>query len=216
MIGRGPLVYALAVAGGFFVGSLLTVLLAVLLVRTVTRQRLPRAVLAGLGLLGGVTAAWLVWWLVGDWYGPGRGPGPGGGTGGNGVAVQNEKGQPAKGDEARAVSPSESVRVEVLGDPALQRIAGGSRFDPERSYRVETGDGSRLMTLAEVKDFILRRTKQEPPLRQVTLVFYDDSPAQGLPRVDRLKDWAEGLTTGDKGERMRVDSYYPGGNAPAR
>jgi len=214
------LVRILAVAGAAALGGVLLGLLTQLIVKAMTTRKLPPWPLNTVRILGAVASGWLVaLWLFG-----GGGPGLGG-LGGFGLGSGSGRGEgdkkPAEKDKdgkgggnTSPVAPDESLRVEVLGDPALKRIAGGGALDPARSYRVSGAE--KLLTLAEVKDAIKQRQRQTPPLRRLVLVLYTDSPKEKLGRVDDLKTWADDLVVPGTEDKLRVDFSLLEEAAPTR
>jgi hypothetical protein len=213
----------LAVAGGAGLGGLVVGLLSQLLARALTAQKLPGKLLHG-SRLGG---AGLGGWLVALWVFGGGGPGLGGGGGlgvGPGTGTGPDDSPPAilkePSTESREPPPpasapggSESLRVEVLGKNTLAKMARGRSPDRDRCYRVENGEGTRLLTLAEVKDLVRQRRKQTPPLRRLEIVLYNDSPARDVPYVAQLSQWAHEQAGAD-GEKIKVDFSAPDANAP--
>jgi hypothetical protein len=218
------LVRCLAVAGAAAVGGVLVGLLTQLIVKATTTKKLPPWPLNTVRLLGAVASGWLVaLWLFGG-GGPGIGGSGGWGFGsgsgrgeGDKHSAEKDKGGKDKGgtDSTKPVPADESLRVEVLGDPALMRIAGGN-FDPARCYRVAGADGGKLLTLAEVKEAVRRRQQQAPPLRRLVLVLYTDSPEKKVGRVEDLKTWADDLVVRGTKDKLRVDFSEPDEAAPTR
>jgi hypothetical protein len=215
------LVRILAVAGAAALGGVLLGLLTQLLVRAMTTRKLPPWPLNTVRVLGAVAAGWLVaLWLFG-----GGGPGIGG-LGGFGLGSGSGRGEgdkkPAEKDKdgkgagnGSPVPADESLRVEVLGDPALKRIAGDG-FDARHSYRIAGAGGGKLLTLAEVKDTVKQRQRQSPPLRRLELVLYTDSPEKKVGRVEDLKTWADDLVVAGTKDKLRVDFSEPDEAAPTR
>jgi hypothetical protein len=214
------LVRLLAVLGGAALGAVVIGFLTQVLSRALTTKKLPPWAANVVRLLGGVVVGWLVaLWLFG-----GEGPGIGG-TGGMGFGSGAGKGASTAKDKGSSSSPTtarpataqpavgEALRVEVLGRAALEKLARGGAADAARCYRVEADGGPRLLTLPEVKDYVRGRLKEKPPLRRVTIVLYNDSPARDVPLVSELRDWARDLVT-DTREKMKVDFVAPDANAP--
>jgi hypothetical protein len=212
------LVRCLAVAGAAALGGVVLGLLTQLIVKATTTRKLPPWPLNTVRVLGEVASGWLVaLWLFGG-GGPGIGGmggwGIGSGTGrGEGDKTQAEKDKGGKGAGPGEVSADESLRVEVLGDPDLGRIAGAG-FDPRRPYRVEGTE--KLLTLEEVKKAVKDRQQQSPPLRRLVLVLYLDSPTEQGGRVEDLKAWADGLVVRGTKDKLRVDVSKLGEAAPTR
>jgi hypothetical protein len=214
------LVRCLAVAGAAAVGGVLLGLLCQLIVKATTTRKLPPWPLNTIRILGAVASGWLVaLWLfggggpgIGGAGGWGFGSGSGRGEGDKKVAEKDQGGQ-EKGGQARdntQVPAGESLRVEVLGDPDLRRIAGGGNFDPARCYRTQGEGKGDLQTLDEVKNVIRQRRKQARPLRRLVLVLYNDSPTEQAGRVQDLKAWAEGAA-----DKLRVDVSKLNADAPS-
>jgi hypothetical protein len=205
-------VKVLAVLGGAAVGAFAVGALVRLISRLTTRQQLPPWLMFVLRFLGAVVVGWLVaLWLFG---GGGLLPGGAGGLG-FGSGSGGEQKQPAPpstsptADKAKPADPAETLRVEILGDPALKRLAGGGRFDADRRYRVEVNGSVRLLSFERVQDLVRNRMAQKPPLKRIDLVLYGDSPAHDLPVVKDLENWA-------KDRKVQVDSERLDQEAPAR
>jgi hypothetical protein len=161
--------------------------------------------LAALGLLGG-GGGW------GFGFG-GAGAGAGSGTNSGPVALVEKHDAPQT--EVPAVSVSEVLRIEVLGDPALARMVG-KQFDGSRCYRVETDGQVRMLTLAEIKDMLRKRQEVDPPLRKVVLTLYNDSPDKDVLRVSELRRWVEDELPPRASEKVVVDVESLGQDAPAK
>lgn len=104
-------------------------------------------------------------------------------------------------------APGEALRIEVLGDGPLRKIAKGGAFDRASRYRVE--GVKKLLTLAEVKEHVRRLQKGKPPLKRVEAIVYRDSPAPALPPVKDLTDWLEGLGAGIKSATQEIKKDAP-------
>jgi hypothetical protein len=212
----GPVEKILAVFGAAVLGGLLLGYFTQVLVRLVSLQKMPRWARNVVRLLGAVATGWLVaLWLFG-----GGGPGVGGtggwgfgsGTGQGTSTAKAPEGGPPTSRPSPNVPPAENTaQVEVLGPDALERLPG--KPDARHCYRVEVKGEPQLMTLPEVMDFLRGRLKEEPPLRQVRIVLYKDSPAKDVPLVRKLIDWASDLPA-DGNKKMQVDVLEPGTNAP--
>ncbi len=208
----------LAVAGGALIGGLLVGLLTGAAVRGLTARKMAPWARNIMRLLGAVAGGWLValWLLAGGGWEIG-------GPGGLGIGSGSGRGPSTQRHEARDTSPStrslaatgenarfeESLRIEVLGPAPLRKLAGGKEPNLQRPYRVE----GQMMSLAEIKDLIRKRRLQEPPLRHVVLVLYNDSPARDRPVVYDLADWA-GAVVAEGRDKLKVDYDLPGGDAP--
>src|SRR5262249_5943389 len=107
--------------------------------------------------------------------------------------------------------PEATLRIEVLGEPDLKRIAG-SKFDPKKIYRV--AGRKELLTLDEVKKLIRERREAKPGLGHLEVILYKNSPAQDKEQVTALVGYAVDL--GGKDEEKLVVSYtvHPDQAAP--
>ena len=220
-LGGGALpVKVLAVLGGAVLGGLALGMIGQMLTRLLTAHTLPRWPLFAVRLGGAVVAGWLVWTLfgVGGW---GLG-GPGGGGVGQPGGGERKEGTKPRGrgtSEKPELSkeaeppPADVFRVEVLGNEPL-RAVGGPKAKLALRYRVGWPDRPHYYSLEEVKERILRRIKEDPPLRGIEIVVYEDSPAPDGPAVSQLRTWAEELEVG--GRKVQVDVKLPGRNAPVK
>jgi hypothetical protein len=191
----GLVVKVLAVVGGAVLGGLFTGLLVQLLVKALTAQKLPRYPLLAFRLLGAVVAGWLVALFVFGGGGPGLG-GLGGGGFGSGErkdAAAKKESAPKDGieppkDKQRNKAPEGVLRVEVLTNPAVEKLRGQAGVADQRFYHVEGTEPNDLLTLDELKQKIRERL---PALRRLDIVTREDSPDKDVPRVAELRRWAE-------------------------
>jgi hypothetical protein len=189
----------LAVIGSGAGGGLALGLLAQLLLRTMTTRNLPRWSVQTIRLLGGLICAWLVaLWLFG---GGGSGIGGSGGLGfgsGEGQGDGEKIVGNAKKNGSRAETPSdESMQIVVLGRANLTE----DQIKAKSWYRIETGEGPRMLTFEEVKRAIRNRQREQPPLRRIEIVLYKNSPDERVPIVSQLRAWASDYY----GDKMKVD-----------
>jgi hypothetical protein len=204
----------LAVVGGAVVGGLVVGVLAQLLTRAFTAQKLSRGPSLVVRLLGAIICGWLVaLWVFG-------GGGPGfGGLGGFGLGsgpdsgaktteVAKKEGEGKKINGETKTPAAETLRIEVLGKDPLQK----QDVDASRFYRIDSGDGPRLLTFEEIKEVVKKRQGEQPPLRRIEIVLYNDSPDKDVRLVRQLKAWAGELDSG----KMKVDVSQPGANAPRK
>jgi hypothetical protein len=209
----------LAVVGGAVVGGLGLGLLAQLLARAFTTQKIKGWPNAVIRLLGGGICGWLVaLWLFG-----GGGPGIGG-SGGWGLGSGSGQGESErktlfdqtkpdrkKPDTNGTATPPQTLRIEILGGEALQKLGK----DSSHPYRVREGDAQSLWSLDEVKQAIKKRQEQDPPLSRLEVVLYKDSPDKDVPLVKRLVDWGRDLDIKGDG-KMKVDLTQPDSDAPLK
>jgi hypothetical protein len=216
----GPVERWLAVIGGGVVGGLLIGFLTGMLVRLVSTRKMPRWARNVVRVTGAVACGWLVAVILFGGGGSGFGGSGGGylgggsGEGSSSPSTPQSSGPVSPSSKASpAVPPAENtLRVEVLGPAPLRQLTG--KPDAENRYRVEGEGGPQLLTLKEVKDFILARQKREPPLRRVVIVVYNDSPAPDKEFVTELKAWAHDLPA--DGGKMKVTVDLPDEAAPIR
>jgi hypothetical protein len=215
-------VKVLAAVGGGAVGGLLLGLLVQLVVKLSFAQKVPASVLWVVRAVGGLACGLLVWSLLGA-GGLGLGLGGGGGEGGTGKGgagkdskqerkeSEKEKGKDRVKKASSPTPPGQELRVEVLGNTDLERIAGG-KFDPKKRYRVPGRPG--LLSLEEVKDLILQRKGAKPPLRELIVVLYRNSPAQDKEQVTDVVGYAEDVFGKDR-EKLKVSySVHKDQDAP--
>ncbi|MGH7169758.1 MAG: hypothetical protein ACRELG_05715 [Gemmataceae bacterium] len=206
----------LAVIGGGVVGGLGMGLLAQLLSRALTTKKLPPWTVLMVRVLSGVICGWFVY--LGLFSGGGSGiGGPGGGQSGSGpgqsggekpIEVTKKNGDDRKNGGEAKTAAGETLRIEVLGSATLSESA----IQAERWYRIDTDDGSRLLTFAEVKEAVKNRQQEQPPLRRIEMVLYKDSPDERVPLVSQLRTWASDLNGG----KMKVDLSQPDADAPRK
>lgn len=205
----------LAVLGGAVGGGLALGFVAQLLMRAMTIRNPPRWSILTIRLLAGGICGWLLaLWLFG-----GGGPGIGG-TGGWGFGSGSGKGDGTKqeeitkknsdgktSDQAKQTRDSETLRIEVLGNAALspQDSQAGRR------YRLDMEQGT-LRTFAEVKDMVRKRRQEQPSLRYLEIVLYNDSPAEDNSLVSQLKSWGKDLNGG----KMVVKTSKSNADAPRK
>jgi hypothetical protein len=221
----GYLERILAVVGGAAIGGLFFGFLAQVLVRLLTAQKLPRIPLNIIRLLGAILSGWLVALVVlgggGSGFGGPGGPGVGGDTGASKDKPPEtngkEKETPREKDQGKDGKRG-SLQVEVLGNEPLKKIARDAAPDLERRYRTGDEVGAKLLNLAELKEYIKQRLGQEPPLRQLVLVFYKDSPdPEGLRLRQGLLDWVADLKVPGKEEKVELTfELQRTRNAPVR
>jgi len=226
-------VNVLAVIGAFTVGGFLGGWVFALVAKAAFNQKVPNWLAWAVRLLSGLVAAW----LVGAWlFGPGGGGGGGGGLwpGGSGTAkdkdtkadkdgkgekkpapvVPKDKDPDDKGKtDGPGIGSGETLRVEVLGDGPLQILAREGKMNPEKRYRVADAPTA-LRTLEEIRKLILQRRSQTPPLRQLVVIIYSDSPDKDTPYVKDLVLWAKDLD--DTGGHLLVEYTEPSRAAPLK
>jgi hypothetical protein len=205
----------LAVIGGGVGSGLALGLLVQLLLRAMTVRKPPRWSVMVVRLLGGIICGWLVaLWLfggggpgIGGAGGWGLGSGPGKGQGEKAVENGNKGRDGNKNGDDGKTPPGPTLRIEVLGDKPLSDRG----IPKERRYRLD-GEQGRPMTFDQVKDAILKRRQDQPSLRHLEIVLYQDSPAEDKLLVSQLKAWAKD----PKGGHATVTISKPSVNAPSK
>jgi hypothetical protein len=200
----------LAILGSGAGGALGMGLLARLLLPTMTLRKPPRWSILTVRLLGGGIGAGLAaLWLFG-----GGGPGIGG-TGGMGFGSGISQGSSAKTEEVGKKDDTiletlvdQTLRIEVLGNAALTE----PDIQAKRHYRIETAEGPRLLTFAEIRAAIQKRQQEQPPLRCIELVLYKDSPHETVPLVHDLREWVSDR----HGGKIKMDIVKRDAEAPRK
>jgi hypothetical protein len=196
-----------ALIGIAAVGALLLGWMASMIARLYFLQKIPPGPMWFIRTLGFAASGLIAYFVLfgggGGGFG-GTGWGWGGGGPKEGVVPKKdesvrkdrdkEKDKDSKKDDKDAikVTPEQSLRVEVLGDPALKRLTKSEDFDSSKRYRLPTGP--ELLTLDEVKKQVLARREADPPLRLLEIVLYNDSPDRKRPQVELLETWARDLS----------------------
>lgn len=217
-IGSDLLVKWLAVFGAFALGAMLLGWLTQTMVMLAFRQKIPLWPMWLLRLLGGVLLAWVAYlWLFGS--GGNQLGGPGGPSSGAGKdkgkdrpsiekAGKEKDGSKDKDsrDKVPPVAADTLIRIEVLGDDPLRKIAKTASLDTAKRYRLV--DDRELRTFEEVQKFLRQRRTQQPPLKVVQIVLYQDSPSPNRDSVLDLERWLKDLAGDGKGELI-VDIPNP-------
>jgi hypothetical protein len=181
-------IYALAVAGGFLVGNILTLVLCRLIAKAMFKKRLPLQLERALRVIGGILLAALVAWLLfrfgSGWGLGGTGTGEGEGSGGS------TPNQTDRGTEQRPKTDAKAKELETVVSPVV-RVSIEKATDYPKTFRFE-GDADALDLAAAKKrlDEIARTAKGEPRL---TLKVYQNSTEAGHPDVRELIDHAHAL-----------------------
>jgi len=179
---RGLAVVGAAALGGFGAGLILQ-----LSARLTTTRPAPRPVLRLVRILGAIACGLLVATLL---FHAG---GPGGGGSGTGGGKDSAKGEYVANLAKDAAPPKERAKSDMPANQSELRIVVLARTDG-RNYRVEGDPHAR--TLDEVEALVKERRAQQPPLRNLVIVVYQDSPSHDHPIVEKLKELAKssGLT----------------------
>jgi hypothetical protein len=230
-IGSDLPVNVLAVIGAFTVGGFLGGWAFALTAKLAFNQKVPNWLAWAVRLLSGLAAACVVWmWVFGS--GGGGFGGSGFGLGGNGAGKDKDTKSDKDDKKTDPVVPpkdkdpdekpktdgpgigaGETLRVEVLGDGPLEKLAGERKMDRDKRYRIADAPTA-LRTLEEIRKLILQRRSQTPPLRQLVVIIYSDSPDKDNPYVKDLVLWAKDLD--DTGGHLLVEYTEPPRVAPLK
>jgi hypothetical protein len=189
----------LAVVGGGVAGGLGLGLLVQLLMRAMAIRNPPRWSILTIRLLGIVICGWFVaLWLfggggpgIGGTGGWGFGSGSGKGEGEKAVESSKKNGEVKKKDGETKTPEDQTLRIEVLGNAALS----SKDIQEERRYLLGMEQGP-LLTFAEVKDRVRKPLQEQPSLRYLEIILYNDSPAEDNLLVSQLKKWGQDLNGG--------------------
>ncbi len=198
---------ALAVVGGAILGAFVAGLFLQGTTRLTTGQKVPRWAVQAMRVLGGLTTG-LVMGLVlfrGGTGSGGLGGGEGlglGGTGATGTTVPMVHKDEATGKTTTRVEPPPPQKAQPLRVEVVRPTAGSERW-----YRLAGEGGPRLLTLAEFKTLVGKERQHKPPLEEVIVVLYNDSPDRSTGPVQDLTDWLES-------QKLKVELYLPREPAP--
>jgi len=177
----------LAVAGGFLVGNLLTLVLCRLVAKAAFHTRMNQRLEQALRILGGIALAVLVAWLVF------RG-GPGWGFGGTGSG----EGEGSGGPSPKETDPSKEARPKVVPKKDEEAVLSSTlkvRIEPATSYpktfRFEGApEAVDLPTAKKTLEEFQARVKAEPRLE---VQVYQNSTAVDHAAVREFMDHAHAL-----------------------
>ena len=236
-IGSDLPVKVLATIGAFTLGGFLGGWLVGLVAKFSFRQTLPNWLAWTMRSLSGLIFAWIVWnslsgkgpfgglgnWLFGD--GPGQETNyvgdervkdktPAGSKSGKGdktVDPPKDKDQDKSKTDGPGIGSGEAIRVEVLGNGPLEKLAREGKPNYEKRYRLADAPTA-LRTLEEIKTLISQRREKTPSLRKLIVIVYSDSPDKDSGSVEGLLRWAKDLDP--IGGPLEVEYTEPGRRAP--
>jgi len=169
---------ALMAAGGALIGAIATWMVCVIAFKAARVQKLPPRLMMIIPSIGGVLAGWLVWaWVSG---GMGFGSGDGGGVAGST--------EPSKGITAthRDISlptnqrePADTLRIVLVRSKDYEA-------ESKRYYLPEGRQPARNLT--EIVLHIKEKQQQNPSLKTIEVVVYQDSIAETRGLVADLED----------------------------
>lgn len=182
----------LAVFGGIALGAYLSVFLANLLYKRISKKPIPNWSRFSLRALGGFAGGWIVFIYLFSGGGDGIG-GPGGTSNGsnnsNSSAPEVAKStlekdvQPKKNDPSKIV-----INLRVLTDESAKKMMQGN-YQPKKHYLLsdktdELFDIESLLTL-------LNSTLKNSMIERIDFVIGVDDPDRDTNRVRLVRNWAE-------------------------
>jgi hypothetical protein len=200
------IVKGLAIAGGAVVGGLLVGFIARAATRTLTTRPMPLWGVRLLRFAGGVASGWLVWLFLSS-TGSGKPGGEGGLLPGGPSRSSDKSAQESDKDKKKKkpdeATPGKVVRVEVLGEKALEVLKQPAE---DRFYRIE-GDPKKtnVYDLKGIQEVLRRQHDKEPALR-VVIVRYKDSPVERSLIVSDLEGWLKDQGMFKKSEKVNEHS----------
>ncbi len=185
----------LAVLGGALLGGVFVALAAQGATKLFTGQTMPRWMVRLVGVLGGIVGGWIVALLLSSGGGGGEGPGgPGSGSVGIGIPsgqTGHQETAPTSRSENNSTnrSTAETLRVDVLEQPEVRRLAGEEGVTARRYFRIQ--GRSDLLSPDELKRAVEKRRLEEPKLKYLDLVLQGkDSPSEGSNMIhDLVSSW---------------------------
>jgi hypothetical protein len=196
-------IYALAVAGGFLIGNLLTLLICRVLAKMMFKRKLPEQLERALRVLGGILLAALVAWLLfqfGSGWGLG-GTGTGEGEGSGGPTSQSDQG---KGKEQSKVDPKSKEPEPFLATGMKVTVMQASAFPKTFLFEGETAG----VELPAAKEKLRKRFEESKGnLKFVDLIVYRNSTAVTNPVIQDFENFAYDL--GLKTARKKLDQSLP-------
>jgi hypothetical protein len=191
--------YVLAVAGGFMVGNVLTLIICRLLAKFALKQsineRLERLLRVMGGLIVAVLVAYLLFKFGTGWGLGGSGTGEGQDTGGQTPGTDNtpKEKTPAKAD-------SKTKEEETILATSL-RVTVQKATDYPKSFRFE-GEAEGVDLVAAKEKLKTLRDRSERKLQLLELRVYKDSTEAGHPDVREFMDYANQLGIHTRVEKL--------------
>jgi hypothetical protein len=193
---------ALAVAGGFLIGNLLTLVACRILAKFVFKQKFNEKLEKALRVIGGIALAVLIAFLV---FQGGSGWGFGGGGSGEG-----------SGDDGKGEGKSGEVKVRE--SPTTPKTVGSATFEvtefrivvlPSKEYpRIFRFAGAQdVLDLAGAKARLKELQDGSKGNLRIELAIYKDSPAEDHPDIRALTDYAHN-TLGISTLNKKMDRRY--------
>jgi hypothetical protein len=191
----------LAALGITAAGGLGAGLIVQLLSKGVARTKAPGPAVNLVRLAGaGAGGLFAILWLfgTGSGFGTGKGDGDGDGKPGKqGIYSSTTDDKKNDTDDKKKPGPEtpageEVLRVEVLGNAMVRKLADQKAVDENRRYRIAAESQSKLLTLDEVVDYIAKRP-HTPDRLQVVSYKTDTRPQDKAAALERFAELARDL-----------------------
>ena len=182
----------LAVFGGIALGAYLSVFLANLLYKRISKKPIPNWSRFSLRTLGGFAGGWIVFIYLFSGGGDGIG-GPGGTSNGsnssNSSAPEVAKSPIEKDNQLKKNEPSKVViNLRVLTDVAAKKMMQG-KYQPKKHYLLSDKPDE----LFDIESLLshLNSALQASMIERIDFVIRVDDPDYGTYWVRLVRDWAE-------------------------
>jgi hypothetical protein len=190
-------IYALAVAGGFLIGNLVTLVLCRLIARAMFKKRMPFQLERALRVIGGILVAALVAWLLFRF-------GAGWGLGGSGTGEGEGSGGPTSNQADHGTSPGKTdpkvKDLDTVTSPVVQvRIEKATDYPKTFRFKGEA-DAADLAAAKKRLEEIARSARGDPRLE---LQVYQNSTEAGHPDVRELIDFAHSLRFSTRVDKVK-------------
>jgi hypothetical protein len=169
---------ALMAAGGALVGAILTFIVTFTAFKAARVRKVPPRATMLLSTVGGLLAGWLVW----AWVSGGLGFGPGGGGGVAGSTAPNQGLTATHRDISLPThqrEPADTLRIVLVRSKDYDA-------ESKRYYLPEGRQPAR--NLSEIVQHIKEKQQQNPTLKTIEVVVYQDSIAETRGLVADLED----------------------------
>lgn len=182
----------LAVFGGIALGAYLSVFLANLLYKRISKKPIPNWSRFSLRTLGGLAGGWIVFIYLFSGGGDGIG-GPGGTSNGsnnsNSSASEVAKSPTDKDNQLKKNDPSKVViNLRVLTDESAKKMMQGN-YQPKKYYHLSDKSDE----LFDIESLLshLNSTLQTSKIERIDFVIGVDDPDRDTNRVRLVRNWAE-------------------------
>lgn len=197
--------YVLAVAGGFLIGNLATLIVCRLVARLLLKRKLNLQLERALRILGGLLLAALIAFLLFRF-------GTGWGLGGTGSGEGDQEGGPAKETDPANVKDNQTPKTVDPKKDEPAKLATGIKIvilrgsDYPKSYRFE-GEAEGVDFVTAKEKLRKRLDDSTGQLKFIDIVIYRNSTAEKTALIEDFEAFAHdlGLKTG----RKKIDQPLP-------